>query len=176
VPLKEALAGSDLPADTFYPTHVNRNSALLKEAADFARNGAWVDITASTTPELVAAGDIPALSALKRLLDDGAPAARITVSSDAGGSLPLYENGVLKGLTAAGPESLLAVFCEAITGGRDDAALVLAALTRNPASALGLHDRGRVEPGASADLLLFDPASSQLTGVMCEGRWLRREH
>ncbi len=173
-PLREAIAGSDLPADTFYPTHVNRNNTLLEQAAAFACEGAWVDITASTTPELVAAGDIPALTALRRLLDLGAPAERITVSSDAGGSLPVYKNGVLEGLTAAGPESLLAVFNEASSGDPGEASTARAALTRNPANALGLHDRGRLQPGASADLLLFDPAKNQLTGVMCAGNWLRR--
>jgi beta-aspartyl-dipeptidase (metallo-type) len=175
-PLREALAGSELPADAFYPTHVNRNSALLKEAADFACSGAWIDITASTTPELIAAGDIAALDAMRMLMEDGAPAERISISSDAGGSLPVYENGVLTGLTAAGPDSLLDVFCEAAATGTEAATLVLAALTRNPANALGLHDRGRLEAGARADLLLFDPASNQLTGVMSDGNWLREPH
>ncbi len=172
--LREALADSDLPAASFYPTHINRSDALLREAAQFAADGAWVDITASTTPELVAAGDIPALDALQRVLDAGAPADRVTISSDAGGSLPLFENGELRGLTAASPQSLLEVLQQAIVAAPEQIEAVIAALTANPAAALGLAGKGRVVVGADADLLLLDPASSELTDVMCGGRWLLR--
>jgi beta-aspartyl-dipeptidase (metallo-type) len=173
-PLRDALAGSDLPAATFYPTHINRNSALLQEAAAFARAGAFIDITVSTTPELIAMGDIPALQGLRDVIAAGAPPERVTLSSDAGGSLPVYRDGRLTGLTAASPASLLELLQEAIRLEDDSAALVLAALTSNPAEALGLQNKGRLRAGADADLLLLDPSSGELTDVMCGGRWLRR--
>jgi beta-aspartyl-dipeptidase (metallo-type) len=56
--LREAIEGSDLSPATLYPTHVNRSRALLDEAARWAQQGAYVDITVSTTPELIAMGDI----------------------------------------------------------------------------------------------------------------------
>jgi beta-aspartyl-dipeptidase (metallo-type) len=171
-PLREALAGSDLPADSFYPTHINRSPALLREAAEFAASGAWVDMTVSTTPELIAAGDIPALQALFDVIEAGAPAQRVTLSSDAGGSLPVYRDGKLAGLTAASPAALLELLQEAIRSHRDAVPLVLAALTSNPAAALGLHQKGQLRVGADADLLLLDPATGALSDVMCQGRWL----
>ena len=174
-PLREALANSELPAQSFYPTHVNRSEALLDEAAAFAETGAWVDITVSTTPELIAAGDIPGLDALRRLLSAGAPAAHITFSSDAGGSLPVFVNGQLRGLTAASPGSMLGVLRQAMRESADDVETVIAALTANPADALGLAGKGRVAPGADADLLLIDPASGDLQEVLCGGRWLMRD-
>jgi beta-aspartyl-dipeptidase (metallo-type) len=173
-PLREALADGDLPGASFYPTHVNRSDALLIEAAAFAAGGAFVDITASTTPELIAAGDIPALDALQRLLAAGAPADRVTLSSDAGGSLPLFEAGELRGLTAASPHSLLEVLQEAMAESSEVVETVIAALTANPAAALGLGSKGRIRPGADADLLLIDPDSRELSDVMCGGRWLLR--
>lgn len=172
--LREALADSDLPAASFYPTHINRSDALLEEAARFAADGAWVDITASTTPELIAAGDIPALDALQRVLEAGAPVDRVTMSSDAGGSLPLFEDGELRGLTAASPQSLLEVLQQAMSAAPAQVDAVIASLTANPASALGLAGKGRVAAGADADLLLLDPNSGELTDVMCGGRWLLR--
>jgi len=53
--------------------------------------GGSVDLTASTTTSLVAAGDIPAAEALARLLQDGLPASRITMSSDGHASLPHFD-------------------------------------------------------------------------------------
>jgi beta-aspartyl-dipeptidase (metallo-type) len=171
-PLRDALAGTDLPAHSFYPTHINRSTALLLEAAELARAGAWVDITVSTTPEFIAAGDIPALQALTDLIAAGAPAERITLSSDAGGSLPLYENGVLKGLTAAGPGALLELLQQALVEQPDVVPAVIAALTAAPAAALGLPGKGPIEVGSDADLLLLEPASGELSAVMCAGCWL----
>ncbi|MEE4193455.1 MAG: beta-aspartyl-peptidase [Halieaceae bacterium] len=173
-PLRDALAGSDLPAHSFYPTHVNRSGALIDEAAALASNGAWVDITVSTTPELIAAGDIPGLEALKRLLAAGAPADRVTMSSDAGGSLPLFENGELRGLTAASPASMLEMLQQAMREAPEAVGTVIAALSVNPAAALGLNTKGRIEVGSDADLLLLDPDGGQLSDVMCGGAWLLR--
>ena len=171
-PLRDALDGSDLPPSSFYPTHVNRSNALLLEAAAFTERGAWVDITVSTTPELIAAGDIPALAALRSLLESGAVAQRITFSSDAGGSLPVYVDGELRGLTAASPASLLETLQQAVAEDPELVPAVIAALTANPAAALGLSSKGRIEQGADADLLLLDPDNSTLTDVMCGGKWL----
>lgn len=173
-PLREALAGSDLPAHSFYPTHVNRSGELIDEAAALASNGAWVDITVSTTPDLIAAGDTPGLEALKRLLAAGAPPDRVTMSSDAGGSLPLFENGELRRLTAASPASMLEMLQQAMRETPDAVETVIAALSANPAAALGLNAKGRIEAGADADLLLLDPGSGQLSDVMCGGAWLLR--
>jgi beta-aspartyl-dipeptidase (metallo-type) len=171
-PLREALEGSDLPVHSFYPTHINRSDELLAEAVAFTRAGGYADITVSTTPELVAAGDLPALEALARASTAGAPADRLTLSSDAGGSLPVYVDGRLQGLSAAGPGCLLELLQEAIRERPAMVPLVIAALTANPAAALALPDRGRLQPGARADLLLLEPDTGALAAVMCGGRWL----
>ncbi len=174
-PMHSALAGSDLPVTAFYPTHVNRNSALLEEAISFARQGGFIDITASTTPELIQAGDIPALVALERALAEGVPASQLTLSSDAGGSLPVYVDGELNGLTAAGPDILLQTLQAAIAEAPDLLYPVLAALTRNPAAALRLPGVGQLGIGSAATLLLLRPDSGALTDLCCRGRWLIRK-
>lgn len=174
-PLYDALEGSDLPVSAFYPTHCNRNSGLLAEAAGLACAGAWIDLTASTVPEFIRAGEVPALQALRQLIADGVPRDRISISSDAGGSLPHYEKGVLKGLTTAGPGVMLETVQAVLKEDRRVVADVVAALTRNPANALGLKDRGRIHVGASPDLLLLDAGTGALCDVMCGGRWLLRD-
>ncbi len=171
-PMRAALAGSDLPPDSFYPTHINRSTELLSEAVTHTLAGGYADITVSTTPELIAAGDLPALEALIRASGEGAPADRLTLSSDAGGSLPVYVDGRLAGLTAASPEVLLQLLCQTMGDKPDLVPLVIAALTANPADALALGDRGRVKPGYRADLLLLPEHGGDLAAVMCGGRWL----
>ena len=170
--LRRACDGSELPPTVFYPTHVNRSRALLEEAADWARSGGFVDVTVSTTPELIAAGDIPALEALDILATAGAPLERVTLSSDAGGSLPLYVDGVLEGLVAASPSSLPELLAEVPAGDRALYERVLAALTANPARALGIPAAGRISVGEGADLLLLDDETGQVRFVMGGGRWL----
>jgi len=172
--LREAIEGSDLSASVLYPTHVNRSTALLDEAAEWTLRGGFVDITVSTTEDLIAAGDITADQALRRLLEAGAPAENITMSSDAGGSLPVYVDGELVGLTAASPESLVNLLFELRQDYPDLFALALAAMTGNPASALKLEDAGKLCIGARADLLLLDVEARRVDSLMAGGQWLLR--
>ena len=170
--LEEALRGSDLPRRLFYPTHVNRNSVLLRQAIEFTRRGGYADITVATTPEFIAGGEVPPLQALRDALAAGAPPERLTLSSDAGGSLPLYRDGELVGLQAASPAVLLELLQTVIRDEADQVDAVIAALTRNPADAYGLAAKGRVAAGCDADLLLVDPGSGELTDVFGRGRRL----
>ncbi|EAQ95751.1 amidohydrolase family protein [Congregibacter litoralis] len=172
--LRDALEGSDLSPSVLYPTHVNRSTALLDEAADWALRGGFVDITVSTTPELIAAGDITSERALRRLLEAGAPAEKITLSSDAGGSLPVYVDGELVGLTAASPDSLPELLLSLHSENPDLFPVALAGMTRNPAAALKLADAGAIAVGGRADLLLLDPAAGAVESVMAGGQWLLR--
>ena len=170
--LEEALRGSDLPRRLFYPTHVNRNGVLLRQAIEFSRRGGYVDITVATTPEFIAGGEVPPLEALRRAIEAGAPPERLTLSSDAGGSLPLYRDGELIGLEAASPAVLLELLQTALRDESDLVDAVIASLTRNPADAYGLAAKGRVATGCDADLLLVDPGSGELTDVFGRGQRL----
>ena len=169
-PIEEALDGSELPRWIFFPTHVNRRRGLLQQAIRFVAGGGFADITASTTEQLVDAGEVPALQALREAIEAGAPAQRLTLSSDAGGSLPLYRDGELAGLQAASPLALLQALQTALRKHPDLVEAVIAAITRNPADAYGLTAKGRIAPGADADLLLLDPGTGQLSEVFCGGR------
>lgn len=172
--LREAIEDSDLSPATLYPTHVNRSRELLDEAARWAQQGGYIDITVSTTPELIAAGDIPAAAALQHLLDAGASPDRITLSSDAGGSLPVYVDGELQGLTAARPHCLAELLAALHDRDRELFSVALAAMTRNPAHALRIADcAGSLQTGGRADLVVFDPQAGTVCGVMGAGQWLR---
>ncbi|NQY02562.1 MAG: beta-aspartyl-peptidase [Halieaceae bacterium] len=170
--MRDALADTELPAACFYPTHANRSESLLLEAFEHARAGGWIDFTASTTPEFLADGEIAVLDALAMAERNRVPPQQLTLSSDAGGSLPEYRDQQFLRSRAASPDVLLSALLDVA----DDAAmrdLVLPAITTNPARALKLYRRGEITENAFADLLLIDVSQRQLKAVMCNGAWLQ---
>jgi len=48
-------------------------------------------------------------------------------------------------------------------------------VTSNPARILKLKGKGRLAAGAEADILLLDPATLTIRGVVAKGRWLMRD-
>ncbi len=170
--VREALAASEIPARVFNPTHVNRQPALFDEALDLAQQGSTVDITAYPVEE----GDpsIPAVDAVKRFLDSGAPADKLTVSSDGGGCLPQFDDdGVLTSMDIGNPECLLDTLAELVASGVP-LETALPVFTSNPASLLRFHDRGRIATGNIADLVVLDD-KHRVTGVIASGTWHVRD-
>ncbi len=166
--VRQALQLSELPARVFNPTHVNRRKALFEEAIELARGGSTVDITAFPVAEDedAWAADV----ALLKFLESGAPANRVTVSSDGGGCLPVFnDQGEMLHMETARPASLLETLQRLLGNG---AALeqVLPAFTSNVADILRLHDRGRIRDGDAADLIVLDD-DNQIRDVMIAGIW-----
>jgi beta-aspartyl-dipeptidase (metallo-type) len=166
--VRRALACSELPAAVFNPTHVNRRKALFDEALTLAQRGCTIDITAFPVEEGEDAWS--AAEALLRYLDAGLPAAQVTVSSDGGGCLPAFDGeGRVKAFDVGRPSALGDTLQELLAGGH---ALerVLPAFTGNPARVLRLPRKGRLTPGADADLVVLD-AEHRVADVMARGRW-----
>ncbi|HEX5005320.1 MAG TPA: beta-aspartyl-peptidase [Gemmatimonadales bacterium] len=166
--VNEALDGSELPPRVFNPTHVNRRRALFEEALALAERGAWIDITAFPVgPEEDA---LSAEDALLHYLGAGLPPERITVSSDGGGCLPVFDgDGRVTDMDVGSPGALAAALRSLLDRGQ---ALerVLPAFTSNPADLLRLPDKGRIEAGGDADLVVLNP-NGEIADVMAMGRW-----
>jgi len=166
--VRRALEESELPARVFNPTHINRRKALFDESVELARHGCTVDITAF--PVAADEDAWPADVALTKYLESGAPADRITVSSDGGGCLPVFnDEGEMLQMDIGRPASLIATLGDLLDAGvpLED---VLPAFTSNVAGILRLRDRGRIGNGLAADLLVLDE-NNGISDVMVAGIW-----
>ena len=169
--LREASSRWPVPIKQWHPTHVNRNARLLADGFAFVREGGSIDFTTSSTPDFVAAGEIPAALALADALAAGLPIERLTMSSDGQASLPHFDaQGRLVSLEVAPISSLLSSVREAVELHRLPLATALAAATSSPAAVWGLAHKGRIAPGLDADLILLDRDTLALRWTMAGGR------
>lgn len=152
--IRQALDTSELPPRVFQPTHVNRKKALFEEALALAKRGCHVDITAFPVEDGEDAW--PAAEALLRYLDAGAPPERVSISSDAGGCLPCFdEHGRVCGMDVGHSGAMLDTLNELLARGLP-LQRALPAFTRNVADLLRLPGKGRIAVGVDADLVALD--------------------
>lgn len=166
--VREALDKSEIPAAVFNPTHVNRRRALFEEAIELARRGCFIDITAFPVAEGEDAWS--ADDALLRYLDSGAPAERVTISSDGGGCLPSFDNDGRVVHMAVGTPSSLAQTLVALLARGVALERILPAFTHNPAQLLRLPNKGKIAVHADADFVVLDTVGN-IEDVMISGKW-----
>jgi beta-aspartyl-dipeptidase (metallo-type) len=156
--VRRALEQSELPPRVFHPTHVNRRKALFDEALELAGRGSTIDLTAFPVEEGEDAWS--AADGLIRFLDSTAPAERITISSDAGGCLPVFDHeGHVCRMGVGESGALLQTLNEVLQRGVP-LERALPAFTSNPARLLRLLAKGRIQVGADADLVALDEAGA----------------
>jgi len=170
--IRRALGQTELPPSIFNPTHVNRRKELFQEAMALAERGCVIDITAFPVEDGEDAWSAP--EALTRYLEAGLPPARVTVSSDGGGCLPVFDaDGRVTSMDVACPSAMAEALKALLTCGQP-LERVLPAFTSNAASLLRLPRKGRLGPDSDADLLVLD-ANGGIEDVMARGQWHVRE-
>ena len=170
--IRQALDASELPPAMFQPTHVNRRRALFDEALALTERGCTIDVTAFPVAEGEDAWS--ADEAVVRYLDAGRDPARITVSSDGGGCLPVFDGEGRVASFDVGSPSASGETLRALLRRGQPLERVLPAFTTNPARVLLLHRKGRIGPGMDADLVVLG-ADGGVEEVMARGRWMVRQ-
>lgn len=170
-PLRALRDETDIPLRQLYPTHCNRNPWLFAEAIEWGKAGGWVDLTTSSFPDLLEDGERLAADGLVELLAAGVPADRITFSSDANASLPRFDDEGRLIEMRCGQIASLWQQCMRATRLGVSLERALAAVTSNPAQALGLGSKGRIGVGQDADLLLIHARTFAIERVMSGGQW-----
>ncbi|MFC1235968.1 beta-aspartyl-peptidase [Vibrio sp. F74] len=144
---------SAIPVQQYIPTHVNRNKRLYEEALEWAVIGGRIDITSGFTT-----GDniVTTLDGIIRARESGIAEECIAVSSDAQGSMPIFDDkGNISGIGVAEQEGLLKAVQDQVSEGYS-LSQALPPVTSTIAQWLKLKGKGVIEVGSDADLLVLD--------------------
>ena len=168
----EIVQKHGMRADMFVPTHINRkNSILTDQALNLARQGATIDATCwSSLP----AEDSVHLSAadFAVLADDQGLFDQVSFSSDAGGSLPVWnaDKSRIVSMGIGAPDSLLFELSRLVHQKGMSLEKALCPLTTTPARIYGLKGvKGELKAGADADIVVLDPDKMIIRDVMAKG-------
>ncbi len=146
---------SELTLQQFLPTHCNRNHYIFEDAKTYGKEG-YVDLTTSSYkyyPDI----EIKPSRGVMLLLDAGVPLGHITMTSDACGSLPIFDDrGNLLKMHIGSPKTLFDEMIDLVT--IEDLPLdkAVQVVTSNMADILKLPQKGRLVPGKDGDMLLLD--------------------
>lgn len=154
-PIYDVVESTQLKLTQFLPTHCNRNPYILEDAKNYAKKG-FVDITTSAYP-FFPDEEIKPSVAIKKLLEDGVPYQNLTMSTDAGGSLPSFDqNGNLIKLTMGSPATLWSEVVDLVFIEKIPLEIALCFVSENVANILKLVKKGKISVGNDADFLVLN--------------------
>ena len=163
--IMDIIRTTPIPAKHFRPSHVGR---MVDAAAEFAKEGGYIDFTSDVDSSGVAAK-------LKEAIDK-APFDRITLSSDSNGSMPKWgPNEELIGITAAKMTSLYACILALHKEQGVPFEKAIRLITENVAKGLEIYPKkGCLTEESDADLLILDDDLS-ISWVIAKGKVLMEE-
>ena len=163
-PILAVIKQTEIPISQFLPTHIGRDTTLLRQGIDFVNTGGCIDITVPNKAN-------KAISIIKEFQESRIDLTKVTLSSDGNGSKPRFNGrGELTGM-ATGDVATLSKTLKVLVEGKvlplPDA---LALITSNPADRLGISGRkGSIREGADADLLILNE-ELRIEQVFAKGR------
>ncbi|WP_315077902.1 beta-aspartyl-peptidase [uncultured Clostridium sp.] len=161
---------SDIPSSQLLPTHINRNTNLFMEGLKYVKEGGLIDLTTSSDVNFLEEGELTASEGLKKYIEAGLPIENITFSSDGNGSMPKFdENKKIVGLGICSVESLYLQVKEGIKKYGIPIEVAIKVITSNVADTLKLYNKGRIEKGKDADLVIVDENSLDIDIVIANG-------
>lgn len=171
--LKYVLDNSMIPSFNMLPTHINRNGYLMKDGIDYVKNyKGYIDLTTSGDKDHMVEGEVTAAQGYRMALDEGCDKYHITYSSDGQGSLPVFDKeGRYIGLGVGRVMSMYEEFVDSVNIYNIDIETALLPLTLNPAKLLKLNNKGTIEKGKDADLVIMDK-NLKITEVFARGKMM----
>lgn len=171
--LLAAAREGDVPLTHMIPTHVGeRGETVLQQALEYVDMGGFADITAGGNLEEMA----DTAKTLARIYEERGSFERISLSSDAYGSLPVFdEEGNVTGISYVTCSCLLQTLKILMNQHHVPVEACLTLLTTTPASILKKEGvKGSICAGADADLLVFDE-NWEIRSIFSRGRLAMQE-
>lgn len=169
--LEEIIEKTEIPARHFHPTHINRNKELFDAGITYAKKGGYVDLTTSTIPQFLEEGEVKCSTGLRLMLEKDIPISSITFSSDGQASLPYFdERGEFKGLKVGKTASLFREVRDAVLNEKVPLEQAIQVITSNPAQVLKLPQKGNIQKGKDADLVILDKETLTIQTVIAKGQ------
>ncbi len=151
-PLLELCEKHDVCIDSLYPTHINRNDRLLKQAAEMSQTGYNFDM--DTTDENL-------LVEISKYINWGGDLSKLTISSDA---------------SHTSPETMWQEISKLHKKLSWPWERILPLITTNPARILKFHNKGEIAVDKAADLTLIDKKDLSVKHVVARGKIFVRDH
>lgn len=166
--LFELVRDYEFPIAHISPTHVGRTQTLFEQAMEFAKLGGIIDITTGASKYTD-----PYKSVLYAL-ESGVSIHKMTYSSDGHAGLTKMDaSGKPIGLRKAPFDQNLAEVVKLVQLGGIPISDAFRLITTNPATNLGLKNKGRIAPHCDADMCWFDE-QLQLCDVFAHGQQLMK--
>ncbi|HHU62977.1 MAG TPA: beta-aspartyl-peptidase [Clostridiales bacterium] len=153
-PLIELVARFPKYLRHIIPTHINRSADLLQEGMEFVRLGGMIDLTAGMWED----GGLSIGQSLSILKSRNIDLGSVSVSSDANGSMPVFDS---RGQVLGTGVSRISALIDEIKNINDQNIIgfeqCIGLITQNPAKALGLSNiKGRIKEGYQGDIVIMD--------------------
>lgn len=163
---------TEIPPTQLLPTHINRSRKLFQVGIEYAKKGGFIDLTTSSDPKFLEPEELSAGEGLNILLQNGVDIKSVTFSSDGNGSMPVFDDdGKLVGLGICDVSSLYREVKEAILNYDVDIEEAIKVITSNVAEVLKLNNKGKIEKGRDADLVIVDEGNLDIIMVMAKGKF-----
>ena len=162
----DACVRRGMPIRHIRPTHCSRKDRTWERSLAFARAGGVIDLTAGPCIFKNAA------EAVKNAVAEGVDPSHITISTDAHGSMPRFnDKGEMVGLDVCPVNAAWAEFQALAADLGFEKAIPF--VSTNIAKNLGLPGKGGIEEGADADFLILNDAC-EAVDMVARGRFMKR--
>lgn len=164
--LLDIIENTNIPIKNIFPTHVTKTDVIMEQAVKMMNMGGYVDVTVNKSVQEIA-------EKLVYMVKHGNESL-ITVSSDANGSCPIWDNGIYKGMSISNMEGLHNLVKELILKYNYTLDNAISFVTSNPANLLKLNRKGKIIEKNDADMLLIDK-DLEITEVIAKGKVLLKK-
>lgn len=168
--LFKILEESLIPIAHFLPTHLNRSKKLFNQGVEFLNKGGHIDLTAGFIPSKEDPDCVATYDALKILIENKSDVSRVTMSSDAYGSVPVFDE---QGNVISSDTVSTAILFDEIKIAIKELGIpiekAIPLITLNPAKTLKIESKkGSLEAGKDADCVICDK-DLNITNIFAKG-------